>query len=163
MFKPSPSPIPAPVLRLLAAGLTCLALLGSGNCAAEIYKFVDDNGHVTYTNMPRPGAKKLQLEAPTGKSAGGELKTARKHRDASNPSPTYFPRVDSGTQRKRDDMRRQLLTEELVSEERNLNAARSAYAGGRRQPGADLTRLLEAVRLHEKNIEMLNKELAHIR
>jgi hypothetical protein len=53
--------------------------------------------------------------------------------------------------------------EELSSEQRNLSAAQTAYASGRRQPGADVNRLMDAVRLHEKNIEMLNKELAHIR
>jgi hypothetical protein len=30
---------------------------------AEIYKFVDENGLVTYTNMPRPGSKP-QLTIP---------------------------------------------------------------------------------------------------
>jgi len=156
-----------PAVRLLTSGLACLALAWSGGAQAEIYKFVDENGHVTYTNMPRPGAKKLDLGpvpgTPVGKPATAETKTGNKRSAASNPTPGYFPRVDPGTQRKRDDMRRQLLVEELTSEQRNLGAAQSAYTSGRRQPGAELNRLLDAVRLHEKNIEMLNKELAHIR
>jgi hypothetical protein len=60
-------------------------------------------------------------------------------------------------------MRRQLLVEELRSEERNLAAAKGALSTGSRQPGADVRKLADAVRLHEKNIEMLNKELSHIR
>ena len=159
--QPHASPA-TPVVRVLASGLTCLALAWSGWAHAEIYKFVDDNGHVTYTNMPRPGAKKLQLGQPAGKPDTG-TPSEKKRSSASNPTPGYFPRVDPGTQRKRDDMRRQLLVEELSSEQRNLSAAQSAYASGRRQPGSDVNRLMEAVRLHEKNIEMLNKELAHIR
>jgi len=150
-------------LRIPAVSLACLALLWSGGAHAEIYKFVDDNGHVTYTNMPRPGAKKLQLELPTGKAATLDGKAEKKRPASSNATPGYFPRVDAGTQRKRDDMRRQLLIEELNSEQTNLGAARSAYNGSRNQPGAEVGRLLEAVRLHEKNIEMLNKELGHIR
>ncbi|MDP2834881.1 MAG: DUF4124 domain-containing protein [Pseudomonadota bacterium] len=129
----------------------------------EIYKFVDDNGHVTYTNMPRPGAKKLDLGPSKDTKPVLEGKRARKSSTSSNPTPGTFPRVDSGTQSKRDDMRRQLLVEERSSEQRNLNAAQSEYASGRRQPGADINRLMDAVRLHEKNIEMLNKELSHIR
>lgn len=131
---------------------------------AEIYKFVDDNGFVTYTNMPRPGAKPQMVipdvshpkntAAPTDKKARSSGKTA---------TPGYFPRVDSGTQSKRDDMRRQLLVEELRSEERNLVASRSELGQGSRHPGADIGKLTEAVRMHEKNIEMLNKELSHIR
>lgn len=135
---------------------------------AEIYKFVDENGLVTYTNMPRPGAKpqlvipELPAAAPAaaGKSAPPAAKAKPSGRIA---TPSYFPRVDTGTQRKRDDMRRQLLMEELRSEERNLAAARSAFSAGSRQPGSDITKLLDSVRMHEKNIEMLNKELSHIR
>jgi hypothetical protein len=152
-----------PVIGFLASGLTCLALAWSGWVHAEIYKFVDENGNVTYTNMPRPGAKKLQLGPLSGKPAATETKVGKPRSATSNPTPGYFPRVDPGTQRKRDDMRRQLLVEELSSEQRNLSAAQTAYASGRRQPGADVNRLMDAVRLHEKNIEMLNKELAHIR
>ena len=129
----------------------------------EIYKFVDDNGNVTYTNMPRPGAKKLNLGPSRDKVPTLENKSVKRRSTSSNPTPDYFPRVDPGTQRKRDDMRRQLLVEELSSEQRNLSAAQSAFVSGRRQPGADVNRLMDAVRLHEKNIEMLNKELAHIR
>jgi hypothetical protein len=163
MPKQAPATPSASVFRFLASGLTCLALAWSGWAQGEIYKFVDDNGHVTYTNMPRPGAKKIELGKSGGKPATAEANTDKKRSAASNPTPGGFPRVDPGTQRKRDDMRRQLLVEELSSEQRNLNAAQSAYLSGRRQPGADLDRLTEAVRLHEKNIEMLNKELAHIR
>lgn len=161
MLKPSRALFSSSVFRLLAQGLACLALAWSGESRAEIYKFVDDNGHVTYTNMPRPGAKKLDLNLPVGNPA--TTKSEKKHGTALNPTPGYFPRVDPGTQRKRDDMRRQLLVEELDSEQRNLSAAQSAYASGRHQPGAELNRLIEAVHLHEKNIEMLNKELGHIR
>lgn len=159
-------PTPPPPFSLsyrsaIAAGLACLIWAQAAH--AEIYKFVDDNGHVTYTNMPRPGAKKLDLGQAKDTMPAPEDKRAKKSPSSRNPTPAAFPRVDSGTQSKRDDMRRQLLVEELGSEQRNLSAAQSEYASGRRQPGADINRLLDAVRLHEKNIEMLNKELSHIR
>lgn len=152
---------PIPYRNALATGLACL--LWAQIAQGEIYKFVDDNGHVTYTNMPRPGARKVDLGPGQEVKPAQEGRRAKKPSTARNPTPAYFPRVDSGTQSRRDDMRRQLLMEELNSEQRNLNAARSAYNGGRGQPGADLNNLMDAVRLHEKNIEMLNKELSHIR
>lgn len=149
---------------VLASGVAVASLLASGVCQAEIYKFVDENGFVTYTNMPRPGAKPQLVipdltpgKAPSGKSG----KTPRP--STKSATPGYFPKVDSGTQRKRDDMRRQLLLEELRSEERNLSASRSELASGSRRPGADIGKLSETVRMHEKNIEMLNRELSHIR
>lgn len=153
-----------PFTFLIGTALLCLVWTGASQ--AEIYKFVDDNGFVTYTNMPRPGAKP-ELVIPDAsqvqeKRAATPTSTKRKTSTRSS-TPAYFPRVDTGTQRKRDDMRRQLLEEELNSEQRNLSAAKSAVAVGSRQPGSDLNKLLDAVRLHEKNIEMLNKELSHIR
>ena len=147
-------------------GIIWLGLAWTGASHAEIYKFVDDNGFVTYTNMPRPGVKPQMVIRDTGGTAGTTVKASTPSKRKSgrrSAAPGYFPRVDPGTQRKRDDMRRQLLEQEMASEQRNLAAAKSAFAQGSRQPGSDLNKLLDAVRLHEKNIEMLNQELSHIR
>jgi hypothetical protein len=158
MFKQR-LPLPQ-ISRLSPILIVWLTLAWSDGARAEIYKFVDDNGHVTYTNMPRKGAKKLQLETPTaGKPTTPEAKSDRKR----TSTPASFPRVDVGTQRKRDDMRQQLLMQELDSEQRNLSAARAAFGASRGQSGSDVERLMNSVRLHEKNIEMLNKELGHLR
>jgi hypothetical protein len=130
---------------------------------AEIYKFVDENGLVTYTNMPRPGSKpQLVIPDPHTLSKPGPVAAPAKS-SGRIATPSYFPKVDVDTQRKRDDMRRVLLMEELHSEERNLAAARSALSTGSRQSGTDIGKLADSVRMHEKNIEMLNKELSHIR
>jgi hypothetical protein len=160
LFAPRP---PFPFAMVVGAVFVCLAW--SDSTRAEIYKFVDDNGFVTYTNMPRPGAKPELVIPDIGPTPQRDTPTTtnRKSSPRSSGTPAYFPRVDTGTQRKRDDMRRLLLEEELRSEQRNLDAARSAAAMGSRQPGTDLKKLLDTVRLHEKNIEMLNKELSHIR
>jgi hypothetical protein len=133
----------------IAIALLILALPPAA--MAEIYKFVDENGLVTYTNMPRPGVKP-QVIIPDITRTSGKI-----------PTPSYFPKVDSQTQGKRDDMRRQLLVEELRSEERNLAASRNELAVNSRRPGADIGKLTESVRMHEKNIQMLNKELSHLR
>jgi len=157
-----------PQQRLRRTVATCLAssclLVLPAVTHAEIYKFVDENGVVTYTNMPRPGTKP-QLVIPDISRPSSVPATVDKKAKSSGKiaTPGYFPKVDTGTQSKRDDMRRQLLVEELRSEERNLAASRSELASGSRRPGADIGKLSESVRMHEKNIEMLNKELSHIR
>ena len=145
----------------------CLFLLALPPMAfGEIYKFVDENGVVTYTNMPRPGIKP-QVVIPDSSNPTRpttvDSKASKPKPSGKIATPNYFPRVDTGTQVKRDDMRRQLLTEELRSEERNLSASRASLAQAGRQRGADLGSLTESVRMHEKNIQMLNKELSHIR
>lgn len=150
-------------ILLVMAGL-CLGWASASH--AEIYKFVDDNGFVTYTNMPRPGLKPELVIPDATKTPSKAIDTvspAKRKTSTRSSTPAYFPRVDTSTQRKRDDMRRQLLEEEMSSEQRNLAAAKSSFAQDSRQPGADLKKLMDAVRLHEKNIEMLNKELSHIR
>jgi hypothetical protein len=147
--------------------LAVLVGLTTGSAAhAEIYKFVDENGHVTYTSIPRPGVKPQLVIPDLPPATGTATKPAAKATSIparKTATPSHFPRVDPGTQRKRDDMRRQLLEEELRGEQRNLTAARAELAGAGRKPGTDLSRLTEAVRMHEKNIEMLNKELSRIR
>jgi hypothetical protein len=71
-------------------------------------------------------------------------------------------------------MRRKVLTEELSTEEKLLGEARAAYGDGAPPPlpeeqkdaqkyAARLTKLRQAVSLHEKNIEALKKELAALK
>jgi len=87
------------------------------------------------------------------------------------PTPSNFPKVDSATQKGRDDVRRKVLTDELATEQKLLDEARAAYANGAPSPTAEernmpqkyaerVVKLKQAVTLHEKNIEALNKELA---
>lgn len=89
----------------------------------------------------------------------------------SAPAPAGFPKVDAATQKGRDDVRRKVLTDELAAEQKLLDEARAAYANGAPPPSPEeksapqryaerVVRLRQAVSLHEKNIEALEKELA---
>jgi len=152
------------ILLKFSIQLALAFLISASTCQAEIYKFVDENGFVTYTNMPRPGAKPQMVIPDTPLVKPVSASRAKRSRASGNTTtPSYFPRVDTSTQSKRDDMRRQLLLEEMRSEERNLEASRSELSQGSRRPGTDTSKLIDAVRMHEKNIQMLNKELSHIR
>lgn len=90
---------------------------------------------------------------------------------ATTPSPAGFPKIDSATQKGRDDVRRKVLGDELATEEKLLAEARTAYAEG--APTAlpeervnvekyrdRIAKLRQAVSVHEKNVEALKKELA---
>jgi len=48
------------------------------------------------------------------------------------PSPTDFPRIDAGTQKRRDDIRRQVLQDEINGERKNAAEARRQLALGER-------------------------------
>ncbi|MEW6415051.1 MAG: DUF4124 domain-containing protein [Pseudomonadota bacterium] len=136
---------------------------------AQIYKYVDENGQVTFTDVYRRGAQKIDLPG-----APAPLPSARPAAPrAVVPSPANFPRIDAGTQKRRDDIRRQVLQDEMESERRNAEEARRQLALGERlQPGERATdpsylnrvsRLRAALQQHEQNVSAIQRELANLR
>lgn len=135
---------------------------------AEIYKIIDAEGKVTYSNVPTKGAQRLNLEPLStispNKSPGAPRGAA---------TPANFPRVDNEIQRKRDEMRRKLLGDELAAELKLLADARLALSDGEGvrlgnernyQKYLDrIQKLKDDVVLHEKNVAALQKELANLK
>ena len=146
---------------------------------AEIYKHVDAEGRITYSNVKIKGAKKLYLEpADTsfGNNSGSETKRAPSTRTA---TPASFPKVDAGTQNQRDGKRKEILQAELDTEKKALEEAKKAYAEGESNPEVFRTadgktmrnvpkfqekmKSLQAnVDVHQRNIELLEKEISTI-
>jgi hypothetical protein len=145
--------------------LLICGLLLSHEALAEIYKYVDENGRVTYSNIPIKGGKRLNLE-PLSTVPATKPKPAA-------ATPAGFPRVDSETQKKRDETRRQILEDELAAEEKQLAEAKKALTegeavrlGNERNYQNYLDRvqgLKDNVTLHEKNVDALKKELAGLK
>jgi len=149
-----------------------LAVLVSGVAHGEIYKCVDD-GRVTYSNVQSKGCSRLNVGPPN-------TTPAVKSPARSTPTPGDFPKIDSGTQRVRDDERRRILDQELASEEKALAASRQALAdeeaaitkqrnisGFTAVPIPDANKRLQPHRdriaLHERNIEALRRETGQLR
>lgn len=134
---------------------------------ADVYKCVDDDGHVTYTNT-KPSAK----AKCTALSRDQRVSTVP-GRAANTPSPAGFPKVGSDVQKARDNDRRKILDQELAAEEKNLDQARKELAeqeairtGDERNYQRVLDRLQpfkDKVALHERNIEALKKEIGNLR
>jgi hypothetical protein len=134
-----------------------LAVLAGAPARADIYKYVDGQGNITFTDRFRPGAVKVMSDfAPSRGHAEG-----RKSVVAKAPSPAYFPKVAPATQKVRDDMRRDILAQERAEESRQLDSVRAQIAGAK--PGDDVVKLRESARRHEDNIAMLDKELARFK
>lgn len=129
-------------ISLLQSMTAALALLAATAAYGEIYKHVDAQGRVTYSNVPIKGATKLNLEPLTTVPAPRAKTSA--------PSPAGFPKVDNETQKKRDDTRRKILEEELAAEEKLLADAAKGQSR-------------EEIDLHEKNVSALRKELANLK
>ena len=126
--------------------------LASTPCWADIYKSVDSEGRVTYSNLPSKGAKRVDISEGNGNG---------KSKSASIGTPTNFPKVDTNTQKSRDSVRRRILSEELTAEEKLLAEAQSTYRNGNPDPlpGEQPTnpkyidrvkKLRQSVELHEK-------------
>lgn len=151
---------------------------------ADTCKYQDADGRIVYTNIPLKGAKKIACFGFDGSPKAGGDKTSR----ANQPSPANFPKVDSNTQKQRDAARRKILEDELESEQKALEQAKKDYAEGESMPEvfkttipgkdgkpqvvthrnvaafeAKMKALQENVDLHQRNIDMLEKELAGLR
>ena len=148
-----------------------------------IYKHVDENGRVTYTNRPMKGAIVLDLEpistipglgSPT---ASAPERTSPKSADkpAAKPAvaivtpkgvpsagagngPTTVASVDRETQKSRDDVRRRILQEELAQEEKSLAETRSALLQERQNPA-----LIAAVRVAQDATDPTPAQQAEMR
>jgi hypothetical protein len=153
-------------ILLMVCGL-CTSLYAQ----ADIYKHVDAEGHVTYSNIPMKDAVRLNL---------GPLNSGGGKADGSTPrtssTPAGFPRVDPNTQKQRDSKRQSILTDELKNERMALDAAKQALAEGQENPETfkgqggktyrnvskydeKIKKLQDDVNLHQQNIELLEKEL----
>ena len=147
----------------MRAVLAAMLMLAVVHAKAEIYKSVDEDGRVTYSNVPSKGAQKLNLEP---------LNTVPSSKPNTQP-PGSFPKVDAETQKNRDKVRRQILENEMAQEMTQLEDAKKALAegeatrlGSERNYQRYLDRiqpLKDAVAEHQKNIDALKEELAGLK
>ena len=138
----------------------------AATASAEIYKHVDKEGRITYSNTPIKGAKKLYLD-PSPAQPRPKVAT-----------PEGFPKVARKVQQQRDLKRREILAEELAAEEKFLSEARRALKQGEANPEIfkisptqsrhnmvnseeQMKKLREQVLLHENNIAALKRELVN--
>ncbi len=161
--------------------LTLLAFTVSTSAVAEIYKHVDAEGRVTYSNIKSKGAIRLEIDPDTNSIGNERSKTKTTSATSKRTAtPESFPRVDKNTQNQRDGKRRSILQSELDAEKAALEEAKKAYAEGESNPEvyhtasgqtfrnvpkfeAKMKGLKENVDNHQKNIELLQKELDSLR
>ena len=102
--------------------------------STTIYKLVDDNGRVTYSNLPMKGAVKIDLDpittlalpASSPSTRAGIANAAANTVANVSQAPPGLPAIDGGTQKKRDDIRRRILEDEARNEEKLLTDAKGA-------------------------------------
>lgn len=146
-----------------------LTLLSTVPALADTCKYIDNDGHVIYSNAPVKNARKLtcfQEPAPPPPEQSKER--------AARPSTgeSVQKRVEPTVQRKRDEDRRKILEEELAREQKALEEAKKVLADQQAQRAGEernYARVQERVKpfqdtvtMHEKNISSIQQELAHL-
>lgn len=163
-------------MRLLLLCLSLSLSLAALARAETIYRYLDDNGGVTYTNipssLPKKGVEKIDIPTPPN-SALIPAPPTPGTRPKPSAAPANFPKVDRDTQRQRDQSRRQILQDELESESKLLDEAKKALAEGEATRKADernyqkyldrVQKLKDTVTLHTKNVDALKKEIAALK
>jgi hypothetical protein len=161
------------ILRWIIAG--ALGMLVPGGAHAALCKYMDTNGHVTYSDSAVKGANKIScFEAPPVPPPAPAPRARAPGSAAPTAAPAGgLPNVDPATQRKRDDARRKILQDELAVEEKALEDARKALAEGKAvRLGSErnyqryldrIQGLEDRVTQHERNVTALKQELSNLR
>ncbi len=136
-----------------------------------VYVCVGPDGQKTYTNSATSRSCKrldmypiLSVPAPRRGASSASASTAQ---------PANFPKVDRDTQRARDSDRRQILDEELKSEQEKLARLQAEYKSGEPDRKGDernyaryqerTAKMQEDIQRAQANISSLNRELALLR
>ncbi|MFC0133921.1 DUF4124 domain-containing protein [Massilia eurypsychrophila] len=164
--------------RAGAVAIASLAVSGIAH-GQVMYKCVDEGGHVLYTDTLKPGCKALDL--PSTGASGPVAAPPRRAATAATPrssaapaaTPAEFPRVSTYQQKARDDDRREILNEELRSEEKKLAELRREFNNGEPERQGNeknyakylerVAQLRDSVGRAEKNLDALKREIANIR
>ena len=156
--------------------LLLLTALLAAPAHAQVYKCVDAEGRVTYTNdrANTRGCTVLSDDQRVSTVPAPASTPARATTPAAPATtPGDFPRVTPGDQRARDGTRRQILEGELATEQAALAEAQAALTeqegirhGNERNYQRVLDRLQpfkDKVELHQRNIEAIQRELRSLR
>lgn len=155
-----------------------MALHNGAQAQGAVYKCVDDQGRVEFTDTARRGCKALDLPgyapAPAPR-ASAPIPAVRPMNGGAAPavSPASFPRVDTAQQRARDDDRREILNDELRIEQKKLLDLRRDFNKGEPERQGNernyakyqerVASMRDEIGRTERNIEALQREISNIR
>jgi len=159
-------------------GLLLLASVGGyAQAQSDVFLCVDDSGKKEYKNTgTTKGCKRVELPGLMTIPAPALPKKVVAQTASAKPAantPSDFPKVDSGTQKARDNDRRQILMDEMKSEEQKLTSLKQEFNGGEPERRGDernyakyqerVATLKDGIARTEKNIEALRRELDNMK
>ncbi|GJL76166.1 MAG TPA: DUF4124 domain-containing protein [Nitrosomonas sp.] len=139
------------ILILLSFNFTSASHAGS-----TIYKHVDKDGNITFTNRPITGGQKFQSALQSHRPQISSPKTLN-----------HFPKESVNTQNKRDINRRTILEHELATEmklfsdtQKNLVTLHNDEENSRQKE--NVRQLQSKLQRHQNNITALKMELTKL-
>lgn len=141
----------------------------------EVYLCVDSNGNREYKNTGSTArCKKIDLPGVTTIPSAPVRKPVPQTASAKpSSSPSDFPRVDNTIQKARDSDRKQILLDEMKTEEQKLAEIRREYNNGEPERRGDernfakyqerTSELKDNLARTEKNVEALKRELGNLK
>lgn len=151
------------------------AALGQAHAQSDVFVCVNENGIKEYKNTgATKGCKRVDLQGismipspykkPLAQTASAK---------PASSGPADFPKIDSGTQKMRDNDRMQVLVDELKNEEKKLANLKAEYNNGEPERRGDernyakyqerVAAMKEDISRTEKNIEALKREIGNLK
>ncbi|CAL61132.1 conserved hypothetical protein [Herminiimonas arsenicoxydans] len=153
-------------LAILLLSVTVLPAYSQG----EVYLCVDSNGNREYKNTGSVArCKKVDLPGVSTIPSAPKKPVVQ----TASAKPADFPRVDNTVQKARDSDRRQILQDEMRTEEQKLAEIRREYNNGEPERRGDernyakyqerTAALKDDLARTEKNVEALKRELGNLK
>ncbi|MEO6920868.1 MAG: DUF4124 domain-containing protein [Collimonas sp.] len=158
---------------LLLAAVSMLG--GVAHAESDVFLCVDQNGVKEYKNTgDTKGCKRVSLPPLTVTSGGSKpVREGGAVSKQASSTPSDFPKVDNGTQKTRDNDRRQILQDELSKEQQRLADLKKDYNDGTPERQGNeknyakyqdrVASMKEDISRSEKNIDALNRELSNLK
>ncbi|MEB0011179.1 DUF4124 domain-containing protein [Glaciimonas sp. Gout2] len=157
---------------LIVAAMSAIG--GAAMAQSNIYLCVDAQGTREYKNTgDTKGCKKVDLPPLSVASSPRPAVGSNAANKSSPVTPPDFPKVDGGTQKTRDNDRRQILQDELKTEQQKLADIEKVYNNGvpERQGNERnyakyqdrVASMKDDLARTQKNIEALNRELSNLK
>ncbi len=154
-------------LAILLFSATALPALAQ----SEVYLCIDSNGNREYKNTgATKGCKRVDLPGVTTVPA---VVTKKPVIQTASAKPTDFPRVNDTVQKARDSDRKQILQDEMRTEEQKLAGLRGEYNNGEPERRGDernyakyqerTAALKDDIARTEKNVDALKRELGNLK
>ncbi|MBC7405687.1 MAG: DUF4124 domain-containing protein [Cytophaga sp.] len=161
-------------MKKFLSGLLLFSIfVAKAQAEADVFLCIDEHGKKEYKNTgTTKGCKKVELPGINIVPAP-VVSTAKKASASPASSPPNFPKVDDSTQKARDADRKQILLDELKTEEQKLSSLKKEYNNGEPERRGDeknfakyqdrTTMMKDDISRTEKNIEALKREVGNLK